>query len=120
MPPMLSTGFFAYYELGFIRAFCHVRGGGEKGEAWHKGGFQATKANTWKDFNACAQYLVDNGYTSSSKLGALGSSGGGILIGNAMIERPDLYRVMFQDVGALDVIGLALRGPRSEEQTSEL
>src|SRR5690606_7905785 len=76
VPPVLVAAHFAYFERGFIRAFCHVRGGGEKGEAWHKGGFQATKSNTWKDFNACARYLVDNGYTSPSRLAALGVSAG--------------------------------------------
>src|SRR5690606_30903058 len=120
VPPVLVAAHFAYFERGFIRAVCHVRGGGEKGEAWHKGGFQATKPNSWKDFNACAQYLVDKGYTSPSVLGALGGSGGGILIGNAMVERPDLYRAMLPDVGALDVVGLALRIPGSSMMWPEV
>ncbi len=110
-PPYLTAEHFAYFDRGFVRAFCHVRGGGEKGEAWYRGGFQGSKANTWKDFNACAQYLVDNGYTSPQRLGALGGSAGGILIGNAMIERPDLYRVMFPSVGVMDSVGAALRDP---------
>lgn len=109
--PFLVPEFFAYFDRGFIRAFCHTRGGGEKGEAWYRAGFQASKANTWKDFNACAQYLVDRQYTSPDKLAALGGSAGGILIGNAMVERPDLYRVMFPEVGLMDSIGAALRDP---------
>ncbi|HRN61044.1 MAG TPA: prolyl oligopeptidase family serine peptidase [Luteimonas sp.] len=109
--PGLVADHFAYFDRGFVRAFCHARGGGDKGEAWYRAGFQATKSNTWKDFNACAQYLVDKGYTSTSKLGALGGSAGGILIGNAMVERPDLYRVMFPSVGVMDSIGAAIRDP---------
>ncbi len=109
--PALVADHFAYFDRGFIRAFCHARGGGDKGETWYRAGFQATKSNTWKDFNACAQYLVDKGYTSPAKLAALGGSAGGILIGNAMIERPDLYRVMFPSVGVMDSIGTALRDP---------
>src|SRR5690606_27654006 len=110
-PPVLAPALIAYFDRGFIRAFCHVRGGGEKGEAWHKGGFQATKSNTWKDFNACARYLVDNGYTSPSRLAALGVSAGGILVGNAMVEQPDLYRVVLPLVGVLDGTGFSLRAP---------
>lgn len=109
--PGLVADHFAYFDRGFVRAFCHARGGGDKGEAWYRAGFQATKPNTWKDFNACAQYLVDNGYTSPSRLASLGGSAGGILVGNAMVERPDLYRVVFPDVGVLDSLGAALRDP---------
>src|SRR3546814_1837676 len=95
----------------YTTLFRSVRGGGEKGEAWYRAGFQASKANTWKDFNACAQYLVDQGYTSPEKLGAMGASAGGILIGNAMVERPDLYRVIIPDVGWTDALGSAQRDP---------
>lgn len=109
--PALLADHFAYFDRGFVRAFCHARGGGDKGEAWYRAGFQATKPNTWKDFNACAQYLVDHGYTSPERLGALGGSAGGILVGNAMVERPDLYRAVFPDVGVLDSLGAALRDP---------
>jgi prolyl oligopeptidase len=109
--PYFAPEFLAYFDRGVVRAFCHVRGGGEKSEAWYRAGFQANKANTWKDFNACAQYLVDKGYTSPEKLGAMGTSAGGILIGNAMVERPDLYRVIFPDVGWTDALGSAQRDP---------
>lgn len=109
--PALIADHFAYFDRGFVRAFCHARGGGDKGEAWYRAGFQATKPNTWKDFNACAQYLVDNGYTSPDRLASLGGSAGGILVSNAMVERPDLYRVVFPDVGVLDSLGAALRDP---------
>jgi len=71
----------------------HVRGGGEKGAAWHKGGFKTTKANSWKDFIACTEYLIENKYTNKNLTIATGVSAGGITIANALIERPDLYQV---------------------------
>lgn len=109
--PGLIPAHFAFFDRGAVRAFCHVRGGGEKGEAWYRAGFQATKANTWKDLIACAEYLVKEGYTSAAKLGAIGGSAGGIMIGNAMIERPDLFAAMVPQVGVLDSVGAALRDP---------
>lgn len=109
--PGLVPAQFAYFDRGFVRAFCHVRGGGEKGEAWYRAGQKATKANTWKDLIACGEYLVREGYTSPQRLGAVGGSAGGIMIGNAMIERPDLFMVMVPQVGVLDAVGGALRDP---------
>jgi len=109
--PVLVPAHFAYFDRGFVRAFCHVRGGGEKGEAWYRAGFQATKANTWKDFIACAEYLVKEKYTSSARLAGLGGSAGGILISNAMVERPDLFGVMMPAVGVNDSVGAALYDP---------
>ncbi len=109
--PYLIPAHFAFFDRGFVRAFCHVRGGGEKGEAWYRAGFQSTKANTWKDLIACAEYLVKEGYTQPSRLGAHGGSAGGIMIGNAMVERPDLFGVMVPQVGVMDSVGAALRDP---------
>lgn len=109
--PGLFPWQFALLERGVVRAACHVRGGGEKGEAWYRAGHQATKANTWKDLIACGEYLVREGYTQSGRMAAIGGSAGGIMIGNAMVERPDLFRVMFPMVGVLDSVGAALRDP---------
>lgn len=109
--PVLAPALFAYFDRGFVRAFCHVRGGGEKGETWYRAGYQATKANTWKDLIACADYLVKEGYTRPARLAAAGGSAGGITVGNAMIERPDLFGVMLPLVGVLDSVGAALRDP---------
>ena len=88
-----SAGFattnLAWYEQGGVSATCHVRGGGEYGEEWHLAGKGPSKPNTWRDLIACAQYLIDNKYTSSARLGGLAASAGGILIGRAITERPD-------------------------------
>jgi prolyl oligopeptidase len=104
-----------WYERGGVTAFAHVRGGGEYGEAWHKAGFQATKPNTWKDFIACAQYLVDHKYTAPHKLIGLGGSAGGILIGRAIEERPDLFGAAVILVPVADTLRFetTANGPRN-------
>lgn len=83
---------------GVVIAITHARGGGEKGYTWHLGGFKATKPNTWKDFIACAEYLIQNGYTSAEHLIGEGTSAGGILIGRAITERPDLFAAAINNV----------------------
>ena len=94
----------AWYELGGIRATCHVRGGGAYGEQWHLAGKQATKPNTWKDLVACGEYLVKQGWTTSARLAINGGSAGGILVGRAMTERPDLWAVAVPEVGVLNAV----------------
>ncbi|MDB6112308.1 MAG: family peptidase, partial [Pedosphaera sp.] len=84
---------------GVVRAYAHVRGGGEKGEDWHKAGYKTTKPNSWKDFISCAEYLVNKGYTTPQKLAAIGGSAGGILISRAIEERPDLFAAAVCNVG---------------------
>lgn len=104
IPSLYVPTMRAWYDRGGIIAFAHVRGGGELGEAWHKAGFQATKPNTWKDFIACAQYLVDHHYTRPAKLFGRAGSAGGILIGRAIEERPDLFAAAVIDVPAADML----------------
>lgn len=94
----------AFLERGGILATAHVRGGGEYGDDWYKAGYKTTKPNTWKDFIACAEYLVEHKYTSPEKLAGTGGSAGGILIGRAMTERPDLFGMAIPQVGALDML----------------
>ena len=94
----------AWLERGGVLAFAHVRGGGELGKDWHLAGKMATKPNTWKDFIACGEYLVKAGYTSPSKLAGEGGSAGGILIGRAITERPDLFAAAIVKVGCTDAL----------------
>jgi prolyl oligopeptidase len=94
----------AWLEKGGVYAVANVRGSGVFGEDWYKGGYKASKPNTWKDFIACAEYLIAQKYTSSAKLGILGGSAGGILVGRAMTERPDLFGAVIPAVGVLDAI----------------
>jgi prolyl oligopeptidase len=104
-----TTPFFSFINLaltqkGIIIAYAHVRGGGEKGNDWHMAGYKQTKPNTWKDFIACAEYLINEGYSSNTKLIGEGTSAGGILIGRAITERPDLFGAAVCNVGAANAL----------------
>lgn len=100
--PAFNTFMLPMIGRGVVYAVAHVRGGGEKGEDWHRAGWKTTKPNTWKDFIACGDYLVNNGYTSKDKLAGTGGSAGGILIGRAITERPDLFKVAVPQVGSMN------------------
>jgi prolyl oligopeptidase len=102
--PGFNPALLAWYEKGGVYAVAHVRGGGEYGEDWYKAGYKLTKPNTWKDFIACAQYLIQNGYTSPARLAGTGGSAGGILIGRAITERPDLFGAAIIQVGCSDML----------------
>jgi prolyl oligopeptidase len=106
MTPYFSTRYAALAVKGVVIAVPHVRGGGEKGEDWYKAGFKTTKPNTWKDFISCAEYLIDQGFTQSSKLGGTGTSAGGILITRAITERPDLFAAAINNVGCANAMRL--------------
>lgn len=84
---------------GKLVAFLISRSGGEYGEEWHLAGKGKTKPNTWKDFIACAEYLIANKYTSAKHLGIEGGSAGGILISNSIAERPELFGAAISAVG---------------------
>jgi prolyl oligopeptidase len=102
--PYFDPRWIAWMERGGVVAFAHVRGGGEYGEDWHQGGMKSNKPNTWKDFIACAEYLVQRGYTTSARLAGRGGSAGGILIGRSFTERPDLFAAALDEVGLSDMI----------------
>jgi prolyl oligopeptidase len=97
--PEFSPRYFAWLDLGGIYAVAHVRGGGELGHAWYEGGKKATKPNTWRDLIACAEYMIAEKWTSKQKLAIEGTSAGGITVGRALTERPDLFAVVFSRVG---------------------
>ena len=102
--PGYSRRFNAWLDRGYVLAVAHVRGGGELGEAWHLAGKKLTKSNTWGDFIATAQYLIDNKYTSASHLGIWSQSAGGILIGRSITERPDLFAAAVDGVPCSDML----------------
>jgi prolyl oligopeptidase len=104
MNSFFDPSLLAWFHKGGIYAIAHVRGGGEKGDAWYKGGYKATKPNSWKDFIVCAEYLIKNNYTSSPKLAAYGGSAGSITVGRAITERPDLFKAAIISVGVPDMI----------------
>ncbi|QJX47375.1 S9 family peptidase [Hymenobacter taeanensis] len=102
--PFFYPPYLLWTQQGGVLAVAHVRGGGELGEAWHKAGQKTTKPNTWKDLIACADYLVQKQYTGLGKIAINGGSAGGILIGRAMTERPDLFAVAMPEVGCLNAV----------------
>lgn len=100
--PSFRPTWLAFLEHGGLFAVAHVRGGGEYGEDWHNAGRKLTKQHTIDDFLACAQYLIDNKYTSTAKLAGEGTSAGGITIGGAVTQRPDLFAAALIRVGDSD------------------
>lgn len=102
--PVFDPITFTPLQHGVILAFAHVRGGGEYGEDWHKAGYKLTKPNTWRDLIACAQHMIEKKYTSTPKLAIGGGSAGGITIGRAITERPDLFAAAAPSVGVLNPI----------------
>lgn len=108
-----------FLEQGCCVAIAHVRGGGEKGEEWHKAGMKSNKQNSWKDFIACTEYLIAQKYTSPQFIIAEGMSMGGLLIGRALTERPDLYSVVIDEVGLTNVLRMETT-PNGDNQIPEL
>jgi prolyl oligopeptidase len=94
----------AWLELGGVYVTASMRGGGEYGEAWHKGGMLDKKQNVFDDFIAVAEALVSERYTSPEHLAINGGSNGGLLVGAAMTQRPDLFAVALPAVGVLDML----------------
>ncbi len=113
--PFFHPAFFAMMNKGAVVAIAHVRGGGEKGNAWRMGGFKSNKPNTWKDLIACAEYLIEKRYTSVKRIVAHGGSAGGITVGRAVTERPDLFAAAINEVGLNNMIRLeqAPNGPNN-------
>jgi len=95
-------------EHGVVLAEANLRGGGEYGEDWHEQGKLTKKQNVFDDFYACARYLVDRRYTQPSKLGILGGSNGGLLMGAAFTQHPEMYRAVVSMVGIYDMLRVEL------------
>lgn len=101
--PSYDTGLLYFLEKGGVYAYAEIRGGGERGLNWHKEGRGLKKSNTFNDFIDAAEYLIANKYTSSNKLAITGGSQGGLLVGVAMTQRPDLFKVAIPNVGVFDM-----------------
>lgn len=104
MQPRFRSSIYPWLEAGGAYAVPNLRGGGEYGEAWHQGGMLANKQNVFDDFIGAAEYLIEQNYTNADKLAISGGSNGGLLVGAAMTQRPELFRAVICGVPLLDMI----------------
>jgi prolyl oligopeptidase len=102
--PMFFRNALLWLEHGGVYALPNLRGGGEYGEEWHRAGVLDRKQNVFDDFIAAAEYLIEEGYTDSSHLAISGGSNGGLLVGAALTQRPDLFRAVVCQVPLLDML----------------
>ena len=102
--PGFSTSRLPFLENGGIYAQMNLRGGNEYGEDWHIAGTKLQKQNVFDDCIACAEYLINNGYTSPKYLALNGGSNGGLLVGAVVNQRPDLFAVAVPQVGVMDML----------------
>ncbi len=104
MDPYFSSRRLTLLDRGFIYAIAHIRGGGEMGRYWYEEGKFLNKKNTFTDFIACAEHLVNKGYTNSEKMVTSGGSAGGLLMGAVLNMRPDLFKAAIAGVPFVDVL----------------
>ena len=102
--PVFSSLRLSLLERGFAFAIAHVRGGGERGRRWYEDGKLERKTNTFTDFVACAEHLIDDGWTSPARLAIRGGSAGGLLMGAAVNMRPDLFGAVVAQVPFVDCV----------------
>jgi prolyl oligopeptidase len=103
--PRFSAAAAIWAEQGGVYALANIRGGGEFGEAWHKAGMLDKKQNVFDDFISAAEWLIKNKYTNPSRLAIQGGSNGGLLVGAALTQRPDLFQAVLCQFPDLDMIG---------------
>jgi len=103
--PRFSVQAAIWMEHGGVWALANIRGGAEFGEAWHRAGMLANKQNVFDDFIAAGEWLIANKYTSPKRLAIMGGSNGGLLVGAALTQRPDLFRAVVCSYPDLDMVG---------------
>jgi len=121
LDPYFSAARLSLLDRGFVYALAHIRGGSEMGRRWYDSGKLFHKKNTFTDFIACAEHLIQEKYTSPDKLIASGGSAGGLLIGAVVNERPDLFKGVIMDVPFVDVVTTMLDSsiPLTEQEYDE-
>ena len=108
IPPTFSASRLALLDRGVVFVIGHIRGGGELGEPWRDAGRMMRKINTFTDFIACAEHLVNNKYTAKDRLVIQGGSAGGLLVGAVANMRPDLFKAVVAQVPFVDVLNTML------------
>ncbi len=108
LTPRFSATRRVLLEQGVIYAVANLRGGGEYGEDWHRQGNLTNKQNVFDDFSAVVKRMIDLGYTSSDRVGIIGGSNGGLLMGAAMVQHPDLVKAVVSYVGIYDMLRVEL------------
>jgi oligopeptidase B len=106
--PEFETKFLPLLDRGFVCAKAHIRGGGDLCKRWHEEGRMLKKINSFTDFIACAEHLIEEGYTSSDRLVIKGKSAGGLLMGAVTTMRPEIFKVVVAEVPFVDVINTML------------
>ena len=104
LTPSFSMARAVWMERGGVFALANLRGGGEYGEEWHEAGTKLKKQNVFEDFISCAEWLISEHYTESSRLAIQGGSNGGLLVGACMTQRPDLFGAAIPSVGVMDML----------------
>jgi prolyl oligopeptidase len=102
--PGFGPAYAVFVERGGLIAIPNLRGGGEFGEDWHRAGMMANKQNVFDDFLGAARYLVDSGWTSRDRLAIYGGSNGGLLVGAATVQAPELFKAVVCAVPLLDMV----------------
>jgi len=102
--PAYDAGTFPILDRGGIFALANLRGGGEYGDAWHRGGMREKKQNVFDDFIAAAEFLIAEGYSSPGQIAIEGGSNGGLLVGAVMIQRPELFGAVLCRVPVADML----------------
>lgn len=102
--PTYTPSAVAWVEAGGVYAVANLRGGSEEGTAWHEAGYRSAKQNVFDDFRCAAEHLIESGWTTSELLGIQGGSNGGLLVGAAMTQRPELYRAVVCSAPLLDMV----------------
>jgi prolyl oligopeptidase len=104
LTPGYSASILAWVEAGGVYAIANLRGGSEEGEEWHRAGMRDRKQNVFDDFHAAAEHLIAEGVTTRDRLAISGGSNGGLLVGAALTQRPDLYRAVVCSAPLLDMV----------------
>jgi prolyl oligopeptidase len=120
LSPSFSPAIQSWLEMGGVYAVANLRGGGEYGEEWHQAGTRLKKQNVFDDFIAAAEFLIRERYTNSKRLAILGRSNGGLLVGAAMTQRPDLFGAALPGVGVMDMLRYHTASANARQWSSDL